>query len=290
MMFFFDELINNPMWVFLALEAYFLLLLFFVLSAMFGEVAEKRILAFFIYFELTHLLCVLLLLSWGFAFGSNVIEFSTVSLFLIGSSGAETGIALALFMRYFRLTGRTTFFPQVVVKQSAQRTSLFATGKRGFSTNYSLTHEEHFAFHCCRINWKITEIYFRLYADMRQASLSAGVPDDDALHHSCKTRSTEFVRRILAFIPAPFTINGRQNDDGDHPLDPHINALRDQLVGLYNNIFKEVRQKFLAEGVPDQDALHQYCKASSQEHVKRVLASIPVPFDPFASDGKSFPF
>jgi len=116
------ELTNNPTWVFLALEAYFLLLIFFVLCAMFGEVAEKRILAFFIYFELTHLLCVLLLLSWGFAFGSNVIEFSTVSLFLIGSSGAETGIALALFMRYFRLTGRTTFFNAVSVKPFHQST------------------------------------------------------------------------------------------------------------------------------------------------------------------------
>jgi len=99
------------------LEAYWLILIFFVLGAMFGEVAEKRILAFFIYFELIHLLCVLLLLSWSFAFGSNVIEFSTVALFLIGSSGAETGVALALFMRYFRLTGRTTFFTATTMKQ-----------------------------------------------------------------------------------------------------------------------------------------------------------------------------
>jgi hypothetical protein len=112
-----QDFLQNPTCIFLLLEAYFLILIFAVLGAMFGELAEKRILAFFIYFELTHLLCVLLLLSWSFAYGSNLIEFSTVSLFLIGSSGSETGIALALFMRYFRLTGRTTFFANKSVKQ-----------------------------------------------------------------------------------------------------------------------------------------------------------------------------
>jgi NADH:ubiquinone oxidoreductase subunit K len=30
-----------------------------------------------------------------------------VALFIIGSSGAETGIALALFMQYYKLTGKT---------------------------------------------------------------------------------------------------------------------------------------------------------------------------------------
>jgi NADH:ubiquinone oxidoreductase subunit K len=84
---------------------------------MFGEFAEKRILAFFVYFELTHLLCVLLLISWGLIYGSGLVELCTASLFIIGSSGSETGIALALFMRYFRLTGRTVFFNYKTTKQ-----------------------------------------------------------------------------------------------------------------------------------------------------------------------------
>ena len=60
--FFLSEIIYNPTSTFLFLELYFLALIFGVLGALFGESAEKLILAFFIYFELTHLLCVLLLL------------------------------------------------------------------------------------------------------------------------------------------------------------------------------------------------------------------------------------
>jgi len=99
----------NPTFVFLGLEFYFLTLIFLLLGAMFGEFGEKRILVFFIYFELVHLLCIFLLLSYGLVFGTNLIEFLTVSLLIIGSSGSETGLVLALFMRYFRLTGLTTF-------------------------------------------------------------------------------------------------------------------------------------------------------------------------------------
>ena len=115
--FFWQQCNVNSNFLFLGLESYFLLLIFAVLGAMFGEFGEKRILAFFIYFELTQLLCVLLLLSWGLSFNSNMIELSTASLFIIGSSGAETGLALALFMRYFRLTGRTMFLAPQVIKQ-----------------------------------------------------------------------------------------------------------------------------------------------------------------------------
>jgi len=114
---FYNHYLINPTFIFLCMEFYFLTLIFVVLGAMFGEFAEKRILAFFIYFELLHLLCVLLLLSWSLTFGTNLVEFSTAALFIIGSSGSETGVALALFMRYFRLTGRTMFFTPQKIKQ-----------------------------------------------------------------------------------------------------------------------------------------------------------------------------
>ena len=122
--FFFLEMLNNTTTSFVFLELYFLALIFGVLGALFGESAEKRILAFFIYFELTHLLCVLLLLTWPLVFGAGLTEFMTASLFIIGSSGSETGIALALFMRYFRLTGRTIFFSSREVKQPWLSSSL----------------------------------------------------------------------------------------------------------------------------------------------------------------------
>jgi len=60
---------------------------------------------------------VLLLLSWSLTFGVALTEAMTASLFIIGSSGSETGVALALFMRYFRLTGRTVFFSNREVRQ-----------------------------------------------------------------------------------------------------------------------------------------------------------------------------
>jgi len=124
-----NEFFVNPSCIFLGIELYFLTLIFCVLGAMFGEFAEKRILAFFIYFELTHLLCVLLLISWGFVYGSGIIEFCTAALFIIGSSGSETGIALALFMRYFRLTGRTLFYSPQESKQPWLSISLLKNKK-----------------------------------------------------------------------------------------------------------------------------------------------------------------
>jgi hypothetical protein len=98
-------------YIYLGVESYLIIMIFLLLSSMFGEFAEKRILAFLVYFELSHLLCILLLLNFSLSGlgGLNLMELCTSSLLIIGSSGAETGVALALFMRYFRLTGRTTF-------------------------------------------------------------------------------------------------------------------------------------------------------------------------------------
>jgi hypothetical protein len=96
------------------MELYLVSIIFLILAAMFGAFAEKRILAFLIYFELSHLLCILLLLSYSL-FGIGLVsltELTAVSLLIIGSSGAETGVALALFMRYQRLSGATTFIEE----------------------------------------------------------------------------------------------------------------------------------------------------------------------------------
>lgn len=99
---------NNINLIFFLQSIYFLSLIFLILSAMFNEFGEKRILAFFIYFELCHLLCIFLLFIWITSFGINFTEFMIVALFIIGASGAETGIALSLFMQYYKLTGKTT--------------------------------------------------------------------------------------------------------------------------------------------------------------------------------------
>ena len=102
----------------LVIEGYIFIIIFLLISSMFGKFVEKRILAFFIYFELSHLLCILLLLNSSLGVhGINIVEVCTASLLIIGSSGAETGVALALFMRYFRLSGLTTF---VALKKQRQ--------------------------------------------------------------------------------------------------------------------------------------------------------------------------
>lgn len=116
--------------VYLLIESYVIVTIFLLLSSMFGEFAEKRILAFLVYFELSHLLCILLLLNFTLlGFGSlDVVELCVASLLIIGSSGAETGVALALFMRYYRLTGLTTFVS--TNKRAAWHTNvLFAAAK-----------------------------------------------------------------------------------------------------------------------------------------------------------------
>lgn len=107
---FFSILLNLQVLQFQFFESLIFLILFFLLASLAGEFAEKRIMAFFIYFELGHLLCLLLLLNYGISTGSfNLVETSVISLLIIGSSGAETGVALALFMRYQRLSGLTCF-------------------------------------------------------------------------------------------------------------------------------------------------------------------------------------
>lgn len=114
------------------IELYLISIIFLVLASMFGAFAEKRILAFLIYFELGHLLCILLLLSYNLVSVGQIslMELTVVALLVIGSSGAETGVALAIFMRYFRLTGRTTFTQTVKQRQPWHSSILFKTMKK----------------------------------------------------------------------------------------------------------------------------------------------------------------
>ncbi len=114
------------------IEFYLISIIFLVLASMFGAFAEKRILAFLIYFELGHLLCILLLLSYNLVGMGQIslMELTVIALLVIGSSGAETGVALAIFMRYFRLTGRTTFTQTVKQRQPWHSSILFKTVKK----------------------------------------------------------------------------------------------------------------------------------------------------------------
>jgi len=70
---------------------------------------ERRIMVFFIYLEVVHLLLILLLLTNSGLEASMLPTYITMSMFIIGVSGAETAILLVLFIAYFRVTGKTTF-------------------------------------------------------------------------------------------------------------------------------------------------------------------------------------
>lgn len=86
-----------------------ILILFVLLLNLLFFFGERRIMVFFIYLEVSHLLLILLLLTSGLQTIELLPTFLTMSLFIVGVSGAETAILLVLFMAYFRVTGKTTF-------------------------------------------------------------------------------------------------------------------------------------------------------------------------------------
>ncbi len=86
-----------------------ILFIFFILSInLLLKFGEGRILVFFIYLELAQVLLILYLLL-PLIVRESIPFHSTISIFIIGVSGAETAILLVLFIAYFRGTGKTTF-------------------------------------------------------------------------------------------------------------------------------------------------------------------------------------
>jgi len=94
---------------YLYLDRLTLFLILYTLAGLVGGYGEKRILVFFIYFELIQLLLATILILGALFQPVGQPVYLTTALILLGASGAETAIFLALFIRYFRLTGLTTF-------------------------------------------------------------------------------------------------------------------------------------------------------------------------------------
>lgn len=90
-------------------DSLLLFLILYTLLGLMGEYGEKRILAYFIYFELIQLLLATMLMLGSLYNVEATPVYLTTALLIVGASGAETAIFLALFMRYFRLTGLTKF-------------------------------------------------------------------------------------------------------------------------------------------------------------------------------------
>lgn len=100
----------EPQSLYVLLDTFLVTFLLMTFFNLFGINGEKRILAHFIFFELIHLLMASLLLV-ATIFDANLPAAAGYSTFLliVGASGAETAISLALFMRFFRVTGLTSF-------------------------------------------------------------------------------------------------------------------------------------------------------------------------------------
>lgn len=95
--------------IFFFVESVILFLISQILYDIINNDKERRILVFFIYFELIHLLLATLLLVGALVDPLSRGMFITTALLIIGASGAETALFLALFIRFFKLTGSITF-------------------------------------------------------------------------------------------------------------------------------------------------------------------------------------
>lgn len=106
---FFSDLYQNQTISFFYFDCLLLFLILYTFAGLVGEFGEKRIIVFFIYFELIQLIIVVILIIGALyqPFGQEI--YLTIALIIIGASGAEIAIFLALFIRYYRLTGLTTF-------------------------------------------------------------------------------------------------------------------------------------------------------------------------------------
>lgn len=117
--------LNNQVIFYFFFDGLLLFLILYTLIGLVSKNGETRILAFFIYFELIQLLLATMLLLGSLYQPFEIPIYLTTALLIIGASGAETGIFLALFIRYFRLTGLTKF-----IHDKSRNISYFINEKR----------------------------------------------------------------------------------------------------------------------------------------------------------------
>lgn len=81
---------------------------FLTILALIGEWGEKRILAFLVLMEVLLVLLATLLVLWGARAATNTRSYYRRALCILAAGGADTALALALFMTYFKASGETT--------------------------------------------------------------------------------------------------------------------------------------------------------------------------------------
>lgn len=106
-----DASAGEPIWSTITVEIIRTIIFgicFLTLLALVGEWGEKRVLAFLVMMEVLLVFLAALLVLTGSTAGFNVSSYYTTALCILAAGGADTALALALFMTYFKASGETT--------------------------------------------------------------------------------------------------------------------------------------------------------------------------------------
>lgn len=106
-----DISLGEPIWSSFSLEVLRLsvfLVCFLTLMALIGEWGEKRVLAFLVMVEVLLVSLAVLMVLNGSSAGFNISAHYNAALCVLAAGGADTALALALFMTFYKASGETT--------------------------------------------------------------------------------------------------------------------------------------------------------------------------------------
>ena len=102
---------SEPLWSSFTLESlriFIFIVCFLTMLSLIGEHGEKRILAFLILVEVLLVSLATLLVLTGASANMNVSAHYNAALCILAAGGADTALALAIFMTYFKVCGKIT--------------------------------------------------------------------------------------------------------------------------------------------------------------------------------------
>jgi NADH:ubiquinone oxidoreductase subunit K len=102
---------TEPLWSSFTLESlriFIFIACFLTMLSLIGEHGEKRILAFLVLVEVLLVSLATLLVLTGASANINVSAHYNAALCILAAGGADTALALAIFMTYFKVCGKIT--------------------------------------------------------------------------------------------------------------------------------------------------------------------------------------
>lgn len=102
---------SEPLWSSFTLESlriFIFIVCFLTMLSLIGEHGEKRILAFLILVEVLLVSLATLLVLTGASANINISAHYNAALCILAAGGADTALALAIFMTYFKVCGKIT--------------------------------------------------------------------------------------------------------------------------------------------------------------------------------------